>query len=240
MTKNSRVISGILASVLFFVTPFAKADYCCPEWLEALCPFAGIDAKVMRVAGRRDWWMLFPKIYGLGNVYVGFKFHENFGLEFGYEQSNRRKHFYRFTQHKRFFRFLLPGFSQERSVRFQLWHVDMNYYIALDHCFDFILSVGGALIRPEMNLIQNSPPRDGLERALVRMRLGQKGIFRARVGLQYDMLDWMGVRGLLGFDNTAHISINHDNKPSFERRRIPIRVFKDAFSVSLGVYFKFP
>jgi hypothetical protein len=78
-----------------------------------------------------------------------------------------------------------------------------------------------------------------LQSILITMNLEPKIIFRARSGLDYHLTDLIAFRGLIGFDNTARINIKGNIKHEFVRRRIPIKVFRDSWSVSFGVFMKF-
>jgi hypothetical protein len=249
MKKIGISASAFIVSFLVLFTPLAAADYCCPEMFEGLCPFVGLDVKAIRTAGKRDWRGDFPAVYAGGNAYFGFKFSENFGMEFGYQQTVRKSKKRAFGPATEFFnnniRGSLSGLSYERHLTFKTWHANLNYYIALLRCFDFFASVGVGLIDPHMSISVNSVPPASvnagfLPGALVRLHLAPRAIFRASTGLIMHVTDSFGIRGLIGYENTAHIAIKSDEVRTFLRRNIPIRVFRDSYSVSLGVFWKWP
>lgn len=239
--KMTRLLTTFISGLLLSVSSVVNADYCCPMWYDGICPFAGADIKWVRTPGKRDWKPEYPAQYLGGNLYGGIKFHENLGLELGYEGFQRKTRHHATGPFYRFFRLPFGSVNYKRTVQFQTWHADLNYYVALIHDFDFFASLGWGLIRTRMTTVPIQPPTTLLQAAVINGRLGTRAIFRGRLGLQYHLNPTWALRGFIGFDNTAKITVMQRAQEILLRRTvIPNRVFRDSISVSFGVFAKIP
>lgn len=245
MEKKRVSLKKLLISIFVFticgMVQAYENDYCCPGWYEGICPFAGIDYKANYTSGKRDWRSQFPnRMYSFINGYVGIKFHDNFGVEFGLEQSNKKKMTQVFGVDGRFFGLPLPNFIYRRTVSFRTWHFDLNYYIALMHHFDFMASIGWGYTSPRTDQTAISPVTTLLQYELINMKLFKKGIFRARTGLIYHVNNFFGVRGMIGYDNTGVIGIKYADHDVFFRHRVPHHPLRESFSLNFGFFFNMP
>src|SRR5665213_3591758 len=76
---------GIVAALLASGTAF------CYQNLGDIQPFIGLDYFQAWMSGRDGYSNSFPKSYPGATLYVGTKFHENFGIELGGDWSARAK-----------------------------------------------------------------------------------------------------------------------------------------------------
>lgn len=224
---------SILLLILF--SKSALADYCCPRWYGGINPYGGFDIKGQLTQGKDDWRPMFPKYYFAGNVYAGFKFHENFGFELGYEQTERRTITHTLNHIHRFYTVDLIDFSFSRSMKFQTAHFMASYYIQLIHCFDLMLSYGMGFIRSKTRAVMHAGLKTDVEQALINLRLPTRGISKARIGLVWHLAPFYGVRGFIGYDNTSQISIRNVERV-FARHNITNHTFRDTLSINFGFF----
>ncbi len=191
--------------------------------------------KLQLTQGKDDWRPMFPKYYFAGNAYVGFKFHENFGLELGYEQTVRRKITHHLDQIQRFYTVDLINFGFSRTVQFQTAHFMASYYIQLIHCFDLMLSYGMGFIRSKTRATRLSGDNSPVEQAIIDLRLPTRGISKARIGLVWHLDPYYGVRGFVGYDNTGQISIRNVERV-FALRNITNHTFRETLSINFGFF----
>src|SRR5581483_749899 len=72
------------SSILFKPSPVQAyyGDCCTPYWDEVI-PYIGIDYYQVWMHTKSDWQQLFGKTYPGASVYLGAKFCDSFGVEFG-------------------------------------------------------------------------------------------------------------------------------------------------------------
>jgi hypothetical protein len=222
-------------------------------------PYIGIDAKGQSSEGRGQWkHILSEDYYWGGTVYVAGKIWEYFGLEAGYSRTADRSKTHLFGTGEDFYgNGDTGGASMKVTNRFSSWHVDMNGFFPLDECWDIVGSVGYGWVKPEIKVripavaapginpnLFTTPgffPRDA--DALSTIHGKTKGVLRLGVGVQAMVDDCMGLRLMARWENTGSTRI-HGNFDQRDRRstidyNALKKMFKDTYSVALGIFWKF-
>src|SRR5689334_1025401 len=74
-----------------------------------VCPYLGLDYYHAYMKPKNSWAQIFPKSYPGLTFYVGTKFHENFGLELGYDWSIEQSKKWTLATGQRFFNSTVRG-----------------------------------------------------------------------------------------------------------------------------------
>jgi len=176
-----------------------------------------------------------------GNLFLGLRLHENFGVELGYEQTQRKKR--EVT--------LLPGdqtlggvvgISQGFQTRAKLagFHLDLMGFLPLEgYCKDLSLFAGIGVARLKAKLERTNVAVGGVQFPPVTQSFDEKNskyVARLTAGAQYLLTENLGVRGILNYENTSRIQ---PQSTSPDGTRVVKVKLKDSFSYGLGVFFKF-
>lgn len=180
------------------------------------------------------------KYVPMSNVYLGFRFHKNLGIELGYHRTSLRKH-----------QIFLNDGHQGLGVKAQSneGH-DVHYkahgpYMAavlfsgiptIEDAHEAYLSFGvvnkRVFVRDSIFLdsgILQTPP-------LVRTFKHRKSVFRAGVGTLHRLSDYMGLRTSISWENTAKIKpMKPDENPG---STLAVKT-KNTINYGLGVYLTF-
>ncbi len=193
--------------------------------MEDISPMVGVDAEWIHMKGKGNLNRILPKSYWGGNVWIGARFCENVGLEAGYNWTNNRKKSH-IVKAGETATFSAPvGTKVTGKAKFSGWHVDLLGYLPMDECFDLIGTVGYGWDKPKLHIHQNTTPAVNFNR-----KGKNKGVFRAGVGGQYMVSDNVGLRVMGRYQNTSQLRLKTTNRT---------KVFKDAFSLSVGAFVKF-
>lgn len=180
-------------------------------------PYVGADAQWRRTNYRAGFGNnLFAHTFPEGNVYGGFKFHEYFSLEGGYEVARSRTRMSILTTGD-----IAAGmpiseiFSPviyKSKAKFQGPHFDLvGYYKPCEeYTTQLIGSVGVAILKGtfERRTIQY---HDNISSSVVRTMSNNKSVLRLAGGLQYLFTECWGFRGMVGWENTAKIKAHHND-----------------------------
>lgn len=244
---QATILAAMTISTL--VPNLANANCCYDDYFDCICPYGGLEAKWQSLAGRSHWSRVLNRSAWGGSIFVGSRFMEFLGLEFGYTDlfTKTRKH--TFAAGEDFFRNGNTDRAETHiTTRFSSGYVDLNgYYPCFNDCFDFIGSLGVAAMEPRVNI---TIPNLGTDETgfntddgarLERIKGASKAIFRLGAGAQYMFCDCVGLRGMVRYENTSALRFRVPG----ERFTAPFntdalrRPFKDSISVALGVFAAF-
>lgn len=211
--------------------------------LDYFYPYAGVDVRWQQTKGKSDWNKVLVKSYPSGTLYFGERFDTNWGVEFGYTQTTARKHKHNFTGDTFFNAQNTNGAQTTVKTMFRSGHADLNIYYPLG-CLELIGSLGGGLIKPKIRFAVSNPgPYTGFfaqnAASLATTRVKTKGFVRLGAGAQYLFNEVVGIRGMLRWESTSFLKAEgHYNLPHSTIHSLR-KIFKDSYSVSLGLFFKF-
>lgn len=176
-------------------------------------PYMGADAQIRRTFFVRDYGTnLFKKHTPQANLFLGTKIHEYLGFELGYMPAlaaHRNTTFESPTS--------LPGMEQpiiqgERLMytttsRIGGINANLMFFVPVNEKNNFIIGLGVARLRAYFKIIQTGnhqdnplPPNElaGERPEFVRKRC----VAQAKVGMQHMLTQNMGLRALVGWENT--------------------------------------
>lgn len=258
-----------IAKSLVLLGAMVAASSASASWIDDLCPYIGVDYKQTWLKGKGFFHDKVARSYPGATIYLGTKFSECFGAEIGYTWTGRKHKTAAIGQHNFFNRnipgFVPFGSNNETirtSTRFNSFHFDLNGYYPLADCFELIGSVGIASMKPKVSATvthSRNHPRFGNfhrndGRFLESTHGKSKGVWRLGAGAQYLFTECVGLRGMIRWESTSRLRIGnndhghghhgnfnnthgnfgHNHGFAFDRK-----VFKDAWSLALGLFVKF-
>jgi hypothetical protein len=135
-----------------------------------------------------DYSAVNPKSFPGANVYVGAKFHPNFGAELGFD----------FMKKSRTVNTIV------NKTKMMGAHLDANGYLPVADCFDVVGSVG-------VGLVQAKGERSG-----VNLK-SKKGLLpRVGVGAQYMVSEMVGLRAMARWQGTSAVYFKDDASAKYK------------------------
>ncbi len=225
--KGLVLLSSIVSSI-----NIAYAD-----WIQ---PLIGVDYEWSKMRGSNSWRSILPKSYTGGDIYIGAQFSEYVGVELGYQSTTKKTRKHAFKAQDQFFDISVPADSTSKvNVRFHGWYFDLLGYLPFDNCFGLIGTVGYGVIRPKVVGMDSIAFLNTLGGGSIHGRT--VGGFRLGAGGQYMLTDFVGIRALARWKNTAHLKFKSNSTfaPIAQQFRISRRLFKDTGSLLVGIFVKF-
>jgi len=222
----------IICSGKLYADPPSKADKLRDDSFVGLI---GADFEFSALRGNGDWSKLVPTTYPGGNLYVGARFFDYFGVIFGYDFTNRRSKTHTFQVGESFLDFPndIAGLMINNSMRLEEWYLDIMGYIPFWNCFDFIATIGYGSMRVKLTDTLELPAAAGAPLLITTSQF--TGLARAGFGIQYMVTNMVGIRSMLRWKQTSKIKANTIG--GFPLPSGQNRPFKDAFTFGLGVFF---
>ncbi len=221
---KSLIIAGALA-----VAGSAVADF------GDINPYIGADLQLTKMKARAPFDTLLAKSFPGANLYVGTKFHENFGVEAGYNWSKSQD---RTADIAANFdggaNADLPG--SKTKLRRNSAFFDVVGFLPVMDCVELIGSVGYGYVMPKLS-IQTA---DGT--AVAGYDLKNQSVLRVGLGASYMVTDMVGLRAKLGFENTKHTHFKNNNDRKALRANggaLSTRGLKDSATLNVGAFVKF-
>ncbi len=214
-----------LAKSLVIVSALAVAGSAVAEFGD-ITPYVGADYQQAWTKNSDAYKGSMAKSFPGATLYVGSKFHENFGVELGYSMSktkskiNAEKDKFDGDQYK--------AGAIKTKLRRSTAFLDLVGFLPVMDGVELIGSVGYGLQKPKLTLIEQ------LSGATAdRVKLKSKGTARVGLGASYMLTDMVGLRAKLGWENTSSIKFkdakDYDNpKP-----------FKNTTTFNFGAFVKF-
>jgi opacity protein-like surface antigen len=169
----------------------------------------------VRLAGRdRDFSAVNPKSFPGANFYVGAKFHENLGVELGYNFMSKKRDT------------TTAGVKVSQKLKSSGGYVDANGYFPVADGLDVIGSVGFGFIKIKLF-------GDVFSTSSTSANTKNNVLPRVGIGAQYMVCDTFGVRAMARWQGTAAVYYKdavNGNK---------VKPFKSATSLAFGVFAKF-
>lgn len=201
----------------------------------------GADFEYTHIGANGDWKNLVATGLPGGNVYVGARFFDHFGINFGYDFTNRRSKSHTFSNGESIFGVpvtLPPGvpFTATNTYRLEGWYLDAMGYVPFWNCFDFILTVGYGSMRAKLTDSFTLP----LTPTPVEITTSRyAGMVRAGIGVQYMVTtNMVSIRGMLRWKQTAKIHLTSID--DFVQLQFgETQPFRDAVTFGIGVFLSY-
>src|SRR5690348_3147210 len=88
MSKIKKILNATLAGSMVTMAASAVAF----DWDKGLIPYVGLDAQYRSMEFKKDRGNnIAAKSYPQGNIFVGLRFCDYWGVEFGYQGTNNKK-----------------------------------------------------------------------------------------------------------------------------------------------------
>lgn len=181
-------------------------------------PYLGADAQWRRTNFKGGFGdNVFAHTFPQANAYLGFKFHKYAGLEGGYEVGRSRTRITSLsTGDISLGAAIPPAISPvvfRSRAKFRGPHIDLvGYFEPVPGCnTQLIGSVGVAFLKGTFDrrtiAIRNSVTGATITTNTLRTLSQNKTVLRLGGGLQYMLCDNWGVRGMVGWENTARMVV---------------------------------
>ncbi len=210
--------------------------------------YMGVNFKQNWITPRGDWNKLFVKEEPGFNVYAGWRFHPNFGVEFGYEWTDNKPKVF----------VVQPGttllgvanttgspVTLTGKVRFKAGALDLNAFIPLcstplweEVIPEGIISLGVAATKASMKISSNgsTAPATTFSNQFTQIQGRTKAVYRAGFGIQALVIENFGIRALWRYENTSVLRGRNSAITSNANTRT---IFKNGNSMAVGLFFKF-
>ena len=206
--------------------------------------FIGADFEYSLIKASGDWDRVVSKVYSGGNGFAGCRLSEYIGFEIGYEFTGKKDKAHEFVLGETFFS--LPntsfiGTNTQIQTSFNGWHVDLLGFIPLDHCIDLLLIGGYGAMKLKSQFHVLTGPFPLLNDAILSINSKGRTFLRLGGGIQWMVTDMTGVRALLRWQNTNRLTIrgNSNFGSVLIANNISSKIYKDAVTAAVGVFFRF-
>ena len=207
-----------------------------------LNPYIGADYYQAWMKPKGDYTKLLPKDFPGATIYVGTKFHENFGIELGYDWSARKKKDFSIGANSALFSSTIANnqvFSGTTKVRRSGGHLDLVGFLPVAECFDLIGSVGFGWVQTKFTTtINNTVTAPMTQASAVSSMSGKgRGVLRVGVGGSYMVTDMVGLRAKLSWESTSSVRANGNQ--NFTTLNFGQKPYKSTTALSVGAFVKF-
>lgn len=220
LTSSNSAVANFLDNCNFCLTPY-------------------IGAEVQRrttnyVRGFGD--NLYNKNFAQANFFLGLKFCDYAGIELGYETTNKSRRIVNLPKGSTLFG-QDEFFSSSWDSRAQLngWNINLMGFVPLSENIPISLfgSVGIAILKcrvqPNLTMAVGNPE------LIIYDATKTRPVLRLTTGIQYMLLDCLGVRGSIGWENTSKFG----NFQEPDVKETVIAKFKDSVNFGLGLFVQF-
>lgn len=235
-----KLILPIVATMgLLSTTQAFSNDFFCN-----VVPYVGIDAEGRHMGYKKGLGNnLFKKEFAEGNIYTGIKFNDWVGLEIGYRESSRKHTRAANTEGAvELGDAPLPAGAvnySDNTVQIKSPYINLVGYVPLCNNFQLFGAVGLTRARIQLRYritgveldVFPQDVQDRFQRDFKR----SKTIFQAQAGAQYLITSCLGLRGYVGFQNTAKFK----NISSLTATSTSRASLKNSFLYGLGVFWNF-
>lgn len=226
------LVTALVVNILTISAVHAKICIGCLK----LEPYVGVEYQYQHIKANSTWHdaAILPANFNNYSVFIGTKYHPNFGIEFGYY------HYFKYSQAQA----NVANFNGQAvptnplvigQMRMRGFSADWNAHYFLDPKFNVFALIGAATYDPLLNFVTNDNSNFG--QAISTVHAKNKTVLRLGVGAEY-LEKWWGVRTRILWDRTQSLELDVSQaQPLFGA--IPPQAFDQSFVVTLGVFFRF-
>ncbi|HXH54600.1 MAG TPA: outer membrane beta-barrel protein [Gammaproteobacteria bacterium] len=209
---------------------------------EEMFPYLGVDYTQTFMRARSDWNLIFPKSYPGASAYVGTRFHENFGVELGYDWSTRRTKDYLLPAGSSFFdgRVTSPnGLRGSTKIRRTGGYLDLLGTLPVAECVELLGSLGFGWVQSKIVTSFNAETAGATStRSAISSVSGKgRGVFRLGFGGIFMVTESVGVRAKINWASTSTLRLKGND--AFNNLGYDAKGFKGSTALLAGIFVRF-
>lgn len=230
MDSFSRNVSICLVLLSFVGVVTARSS----SGFKVLAPYVGLEYQYEHIKPAPTYHQILSANYQTGNVFVGLKYHKNFGIEIGYYNSLKTS---QQQNENNNFNGLVPSTVTPllTRTRFKGFSFDFDIYYALDPKFNIYAVLGFVSMHPTITF-QASGNSD-LAQAFPLIKTQNKTVPRLGVGWELLEQHW-GIRSRVLWVNTQSVRFNVDAAQALYPG-ITDSPYLQAIQVTAGIFYRF-
>lgn len=232
MLKNLGLLLGIFTATGLTAQPVAYYD---------VTAYLGADYYYAMMKPKANWNQIFPRAYPGATLYVGTQFHENFGIELGYDWSIRQKKNWTLMNGQPFFSSTINGtFSGTARIQRSGGHVDIVGFLPVGDCTDLLGFAGVGWIQPKIEIVNLTVAPNGTmpnTSAIAAISGKGRGTFRMGAGIRYLITNIVGIRAKVGWESTSTLVVK--GNAYFTQLGYTQKAFRGTTAFSAGAFVMF-
>ena len=202
-------------------------------------PYMGIDYQQSVMKMKSPFATVAKKSFPGASLYLGTKFHENFGVEIGYNWSTDAKKDFNIPANTVIGNVTTAAATTGSSkIRRSGAFVDLLAFLPVADSFELFGSLGMGWVKPAISISNVAGTNANVNAALGNLSARAKSVFRLGIGASYMIGDLLGVRVKVGYEGTSAIRLK-DTNTSLSTLGLSTKGFRDSTTVGAGVFVKF-
>ena len=209
---------------------------------EEMFPYMGVDYTQTYMRAQGAWNLIFPKSYPGASVYVGTRFHENFGFELGYDWSARRTKDYVLPAGSSFFGGTVTspnGLRGSTKIRRTGGYLDLLGTLPVAECVELLGSIGFGWVQPKIvtSFSSGTAASSTTSSAISSVSGKGRGVFRLGFGGIFMVTESVGVRAKINWASTSTLRLK--GNAAFNSLGYDAKGFKGSTTLLAGVFVRF-
>lgn len=205
-------------------------------------PYLGVDYTQTYMRAKNSWNLIFPNAYPGASFYVGTRFHENFGLELGYEWSARRKNNFALPNGSGFFGGTITspnGLSGTTKIRRTGGYLDVLGTLPVAECVELLGSVGYGWVQTKIETSFSSEVAgaSAASSAIASVSGRGRGVFRIGIGGIFMVTEMVGVRAKINWASTSTLRVK--GNALFNSLGYDTKAFRGSTALVVGAFVRF-
>ena len=209
---------------------------------EEMFPYLGVDVSQTYMRARDAWNLVFPKTYPGASLYVGTRFHENFGLELGYDWSARRTKNFALANGSPFFGGTVTspnGLSGSTKIRRTGGYLDLLGTLPVADCVELLGTLGFGWVQAKIvtSFSTETAGATPTSSAISSVSGKGRGGLRLGFGAICMLTESVGVRAKINWSSTSTLRLK--GNPAFNSLGYDAKGFKGSTALLAGVFVRF-
>lgn len=209
---------------------------------EEMFPYLGVDYTQTYMRGRGAWNLIFPKAYPGAVVYVGTRFHENFGVELGYDWSTRVTKNYVLPAGSSFFAGTVAspnGLRGNTKIRRTGGYLDLLGTLPVAECVELLGSFGFGWVQAKIvtSFSSETAGATPISSTISSVSGKGRGVFRLGFGGIFMVTESVGVRAKINWASTSTLRLK--GNAAFSSLGCDAKGFKGTTTLLAGVFVRF-
>jgi hypothetical protein len=205
-------------------------------------PYLGVDYTQTYMRAKNNWNLIYPNQYPGASFYVGTRFHENWGVELGYDWSARRTHDFTLPNGSKFFAGTITspkGLSGTIKLRRTGGYLDALGAFPVAECVELFGTVGFGWVQTQIFSSFNSEvPGGSLTSSAITSVSGKgRGVFRLGFGGIFMVTETVGVRAKINWASTSTLRLK--GNAAFTNLGYETKAFKGSTALLAGIFVRF-
>ncbi len=204
-------------------------------------PYLGVDYTQTYMRARNSWNLIYPRDYPGASFYVGTRFHENFGVELGYDWSARRTKNFALPSGTSFFGGVIGpnGLAGKTKVSRTGGYLDILGTVPVAECIELLGTVGFGWVQPKVETSFSSEVAGATttSSAIASTSAKGRGVFRLGIGGIFMVTEMVGVRAKINWASTSTIRLK--GNAAFNALGYDAKGFKGTTALLAGVFVRF-